>query len=114
MAPPAATRRHASSRPTESDSLNLLVVILTIRVTPVLSQPGGLAAAAGGPKAARQNLKSSKNCNVSNLHGRALKASLGNLRSEGYEMGLAKGRAFTSESAACCRPFRRAKSRWKV
>ena len=33
---------------------------------------------------------SSKMCNISNSHGRARKARLGNLRSEGYEMGLAK------------------------
>ena len=53
---------------------------------------------------------SSKMCNISNSHGRARKARLGNLRSKGYEMGLAKGRGFsakrsagTSESAACCR-----------
>ena len=36
-------------------------------------------------------------CNISNSHGRARKARLGNLRSEGYEMGLAKGRAFSAK-----------------
>ena len=40
---------------------------------------------------------SSKMCNISNSHGRARKARLGNLRSEGYEMGLAKGRAFSAK-----------------
>ena len=43
---------------------------------------------------------SSKMCNISNSHGRARKARLGNLRSEGYEMGLAKGRGFSAKRSA--------------
>ena len=39
-------------------------------------------------------------CNISNSHGRARKARLGNLRSEGYEMGLAKGRGFSAKRSA--------------
>ena len=42
---------------------------------------------------------SSKMCNISNCHGRARKARLGNLRSEGYEMGLAKGRGFSAKQS---------------
>ena len=35
--------------------------------------------------------------NISNSHGWARKAHLGNLRSEGYEVVLAKGRAFSAK-----------------
>ena len=52
VAPLAASHFEA-----ESDNLNLQVVILTIRVTPVLSRSGGLAAAADGPKAAQKKLE---------------------------------------------------------
>ena len=65
-------------------------------------------------------------CNISNSHGRARKARLGNLRSEGYEMGLAKGRGFSAKRSAGHfrvgsvlsagnRPFQKsAISQWKV
>ena len=58
------------------------------------------AAAAAGPRIQHYQSSaeiSSKMCNISNSHGRARKARLGNLRSEGYEMGLAKGRAFSAK-----------------
>ena len=68
---------------------------------------------------------SSKMCNISNSHGRARKAHFGNLRSQGYETGLAKGvpsvrsgQLGTSESAVSPvsrRLFQKnVKSRWKV
>ena len=49
---------------------------------------------------------SSKMCNMSNSHGRARKARLGNLRSEGYDMGLAKGRGFSAKRSAGALPSR--------
>ena len=58
------------------------------------------AAAAAGPRIQHYQSSaeiSSKMCNISNSHGRARKARLGNLRSEGYEMGLAKGRVFSAK-----------------
>ena len=80
------------------------------------------AAAAAGPRIQHYQSSaeiSSKMCNISNSHGRARKARLGNLRSEGYEMGLAKGRAFSAKRSfghfRVGSEFKKnAKSRWKV